>query len=65
MPKCLAGPVCVITGLDQVPGDERFDVVINLAGDPVANKLWSPEKRAEIIASRVDITRQRRADRPS
>lgn len=56
--ESLAGPVCVITGLDQVPDDERFDVVVNLAGDPVANSLWSPKKRAEIIASRVDITRQ-------
>jgi len=48
----------VVTSLDQVPDDQRFDVVINLAGDPVANSLWSPKKRAEIIASRVDTTRQ-------
>lgn len=54
----LAGPICVVTSLDQVPDDQRFDVVINLAGDPVANSLWSPKKRAEIIASRVDTTRQ-------
>ena len=54
----LAGPICVVTDLDQVPDDQRFDVVINLAGDPVANSLWSPKKRAEIIASRVDTTRQ-------
>jgi len=29
----------VITGLNQIPDDERFDVVINLAGDPVANRM--------------------------
>lgn len=37
--ESLAGPVCVITGLNQIPDDERFDVVINLAGDPVANRM--------------------------
>lgn len=54
----LAGPISVITDLDRIPDDERFDAVINLAGDPVANSVWSPKKRAGIIASRVDTTRQ-------
>ncbi len=54
----LAAPICVVTDLDQVPDDERFDIVINLAGDPVANALWSPSKRAEIIKSRAGVTRK-------
>ncbi|MEM9470961.1 MAG: TIGR01777 family oxidoreductase, partial [Pseudomonadota bacterium] len=56
--ETLAAPICVVTDLDQVPNDERFDIVVNLAGDPVANGVWSPSKRAEIITSRVSVTRQ-------
>lgn len=54
----LACPISVVTDLEQVPDDEQLDVIINLAGDPVASSWWSPGKRAEIIASRVDTTRQ-------
>ena len=52
----LAHPVRVIDSLDRIHADDRFDAVVNLAGDPVANGLWSAKKRARIIASRVDMT---------
>jgi uncharacterized protein (TIGR01777 family) len=34
------------------------DVVVNLAGANLGAKRWSPERREEIVNSRVDITRQ-------
>ncbi|WP_269583807.1 TIGR01777 family oxidoreductase [Roseibium sp. Sym1] len=52
----LTHPVRVITRLDQVHGQDRVDAIVNLAGDPVANGLWTPKKRARILASRVDMT---------
>ena len=33
------------------------DVVINLAGLPIADKLWSRQRKQELISSRVDVTR--------
>ena len=33
------------------------DVVINCAGIPIADKLWSRRRKQELIASRVDVTR--------
>ncbi|RPI67076.1 MAG: NAD-dependent epimerase/dehydratase family protein, partial [Ignavibacteriae bacterium] len=34
------------------------DVVVNLAGANLGAKRWSPERREEIVNSRVDVTRQ-------
>lgn len=33
-----------------------FDVVINLAGEPIANKRWSDQPKQRIISSRIDVT---------
>jgi uncharacterized protein len=52
----LVQPVRVIKNLDQVHNEDRVDVIVNLAGDPVANGFWTVKKRARIIKSRVDMT---------
>lgn len=33
------------------------DAVINLAGEPIAEKRWSPEQKQKLLRSRVDATR--------
>lgn len=53
----LAHPVRVIDSLDLVHADDRFDAVVNLAGDGVASGLWTARKRARIIDSRVNMTK--------
>jgi len=53
----LAHPVRVIDSLDLVHNEDRFDAVVNLAGDGVATGLWTAKKRARIINSRVDMTK--------
>lgn len=35
---------------------EAFDVVINLAGAPVAGPRWTPKRQAQLLASRVGTT---------
>ena len=52
----LAPPITLITSLDQLPSETRIDAIVNLAGEPIGNALWTDAKRRKIIASRVDMT---------
>lgn len=54
-PRLPAG-VKLVTSLDAIPADARINAVVNLAGEPLANGLWTKAKRARIIASRIDVT---------
>jgi uncharacterized protein (TIGR01777 family) len=69
--KELKPPFRIVTDLDQVPDHARLDAVINLAGEPIANALWSGAKRRRILRSRLRMTRdvvrliERLTQRPS
>lgn len=52
----LAHPVRVITNLDRIHASDRVDAIVNLAGDPIANGLWTKKKRDRIIKSRLEMT---------
>jgi uncharacterized protein len=54
----LCPPFRLVTSLDQVAADTRVDAVINLAGEPIANGLWTRAKRRRILSSRLRMTRQ-------
>lgn len=45
-----------VTSLDQLDTDMCFDVVINLAGEPIANKCWSDTQKQCILDSRLSST---------
>jgi uncharacterized protein (TIGR01777 family) len=49
-------PLTLITSLDQIGTATRIDAIVNLAGEPIANALWTKAKRARILASRLDMT---------
>jgi uncharacterized protein (TIGR01777 family) len=59
-----------ITRLDQIDADHRLGAIVNLAGEPISDGLWTARKRQRIIASRLAVTRQvveliaRLADKP-
>jgi uncharacterized protein len=53
----LAAPVRIVTRLQQIPNDARFDAVINLAGEPVAGWLWTRAYRHRLLRSRIKTTR--------
>jgi uncharacterized protein (TIGR01777 family) len=52
----LPPPITVITSLDQLPDDTAIDAIVNLAGEPIGNGLWTDEKRRRILDSRVGMT---------
>ncbi|HEX4301263.1 MAG TPA: TIGR01777 family oxidoreductase [Rhizomicrobium sp.] len=52
----LGAPLTVVTDLEQIAPDKRIDAIVNLAGEPIADGLWTPAKRARIVASRLAVT---------
>lgn len=54
--EMLLPPITVITSLDQLPDDTAIDAIVNLAGEPIGNGLWTEEKRRRILDSRIEMT---------
>ena len=54
--EMLPPPITLITSLDQLPADARIDVIVNLAGEPIGNGLWTEAKRRKILDSRINMT---------
>jgi hypothetical protein len=53
-----AAPLRMLGSLDEIAGHERIDAIVNLAGEPLANGLWTLAKRRRILASRLRVTRE-------
>lgn len=53
----LPAPITVLTALDQVADDERFDAIVNLAGAPIGDAPWTARKRRCMPRSRLRTTR--------
>jgi uncharacterized protein len=47
----------LVTSLNQIADDTAIDTIINFAGEPVANGLWTRTKRRRILGSRLRMTR--------
>jgi uncharacterized protein (TIGR01777 family) len=54
--EALRPPITLITSLDQIADDSRIDAIVNLAGEPIGNGLWTEAKRRRILDSRVGMT---------
>jgi uncharacterized protein (TIGR01777 family) len=52
----LPPPVTLITSREQLPSDATIDAIVNLAGEPIGNALWTEAKQRKIIQSRVGVT---------
>ncbi len=53
----LPAPIRIVTDLSQIADDTRIDAIVNLAGEPISDGLWTPAKRRRIVRSRLDVTR--------
>jgi uncharacterized protein (TIGR01777 family) len=52
----LRPPITLITSLDQLAADTKIDAIVNLAGEPIGNGLWTEAKRRKILDSRISMT---------
>jgi uncharacterized protein (TIGR01777 family) len=53
----LRAPFRLVTSLDQLPNATAIDAIVNLAGEPIADGLWTRGKRRRILRSRLRVTR--------
>ena len=53
----LAPHFWLVTRLDQITSDTRIDAVVNLAGEPTADRLWTAARRRRLLGSRLRVTR--------
>jgi uncharacterized protein (TIGR01777 family) len=51
------GHVRVIGSLDELPDATPIDAIVNLAGEPISNGVWTRAKRRRILGSRLRTTR--------
>lgn len=55
--KCGVG-VKAIQSLSEIMPDSTIDVVINLAGEPIANARWTDKRKGLLESSRIRLTRE-------
>jgi uncharacterized protein (TIGR01777 family) len=48
--------VAAMTTLDAWLPSQKFDAIINLAGEPIADKYWSDRQKKRLLDSRVTLT---------
>ena len=53
----LGAAVSCVSRLDEISSDTAIDAVINLAGEPIADKRWSDGQKRALRQSRIDLTR--------
>ena len=55
-PNSLGGNLRGISAITQLNEQENIDVILNLAGEPIANQRWSKQQKQRILDSRLITT---------
>lgn len=56
VPQLCGKTVSGVSSLRGIPRDAEFQAVINLAGEPIADRRWSPRRKQALRDSRIALT---------
>lgn len=56
--KALCGRVSAISALTDIPAEQTFSGVINLAGEGIADKRWTESRKQTLRDSRIALSRE-------
>jgi len=56
VPSKCGADVEAMASLDEWTPERRFDAVINLAGEPIADRAWTPARKQALRDSRIALT---------
>ncbi|OUS30163.1 TIGR01777 family protein [Gammaproteobacteria bacterium 45_16_T64] len=54
----LSGKITFVTHLSQLDEHQRINVIVNLAGEPLASGRWTEKRKQLFVSSRVNVTQQ-------
>lgn len=54
--RLLPGQARIVSRLDDLQPDSPIDAVINLAGEPIADRRWNSRRRQQLLDSRIALT---------
>ena len=53
-----AAGITYVKSITDLPKGAHIDVLINLAGEPIADKRWTDKRKQQLLDSRVSLTRR-------
>ncbi len=57
--KSFCGPnISAINSLTELTAERKFDAIINLAGEPIADARWTPARKKILRESRIGVTNE-------
>ncbi|BFM06732.1 TIGR01777 family oxidoreductase [Halioxenophilus aromaticivorans] len=57
-PHSMPPNIDYVHDLSQLKSLNDYDLVLNLAGEPIVGKRWSPQRKQAIRSSRIDLTQK-------
>ena len=56
-PQIVGRQITLLESIEQLSSSAKIDVIINLAGEPLAASRWNEKSKARFVSSRINMTK--------